>query len=97
MGRLTVDDSEVRKLFSDLSKMGNSVIKDAYPYLRNQTPIKGGNARNKTKLRGQTILSDYGYAERLDTGWSKQAPNGFTDPTINQIDKLIDNYIDRVD
>lgn len=44
------------------------------------TPIRSGNARNKTRLQGDTIVANYPYAQRLDEGWSKQAPVGMTKP-----------------
>jgi hypothetical protein len=53
----------------------------AYKYFRDNTPVKSGNARRNTHLVRDTIQADYRYAQRLDTGWSKQAPDGMTRPT----------------
>ena len=44
------------------------------------TPIRSGNARRKTNLRGSEIQADYPYAGRLDAGWSRQAPDGMIKP-----------------
>lgn len=45
------------------------------------TPVRSGNARRNTNLRNNdTIVASYPYAQRLDEGWSKQAPNGMTKP-----------------
>jgi len=45
------------------------------------TPVKSGNARRNTNLNNQQIIeAKYPYAERLDTGRSKQAPQGMTKP-----------------
>jgi hypothetical protein len=45
------------------------------------TPVRSGNARNRTKLVNRnTIVADYPYAQRLDQGWSRQAPRGMTQP-----------------
>jgi hypothetical protein len=44
------------------------------------TPIRSGNARRRTTLRNNAIEADYPYAERLDSGWSQQAPQGMTRP-----------------
>ena len=45
------------------------------------TPKRSGNARNHTRLEGNTrIHADYEYATRLDSGSSKQAPSGMTKP-----------------
>jgi hypothetical protein len=50
------------------------------------TPIRSGNARSKTTLKGgDSIAADYGYAGSLMKGTSKQAPQGMTDPTIDWV------------
>jgi len=47
------------------------------------TPIRTGNARNKTQLQGNEIQANYPYAKRLEKdGWSRQAPDGMSEPTI---------------
>ena len=33
------------------------------------------------RLSGDTIRADYAYAQRLDNGYSNQAPRGMTEPT----------------
>lgn len=96
MGKLRVDASAVKTMFKELEEMPKSVMKNAYPYLLSQTPVRSGNARNQTKLNDTTINSNYAYADRLNTGWSNQAPDGFTTPTEKRIDKEISNYIKRV-
>lgn len=44
------------------------------------TPIKTGNARRNTTLHGSSIEGNYPYAERLENGYSKQAPKGMIKP-----------------
>ena len=45
------------------------------------TPIRSGNARRNTYLRNNdTISANYPYAQRLDEGHSRQAPDGMTKP-----------------
>jgi len=45
------------------------------------TPVRSGNARNNTVLKNdQTIVANYPYAQRLDQGYSSQAPNGMVAP-----------------
>lgn len=94
--KITINDREFTKLVDNLDEMPIAVMKTLYPYYRNKTPIRSGNARNRTKLNKNTINSKYDYAGKLDEGWSKQAPDGFTEPSIDQLDKLIENYIKRV-
>jgi hypothetical protein len=61
----------------------------AYNYFVSVTPKDTGNARRKTTLKGNTIEANYPYAQRLDKGWSKQAPRGMVQPTIRFIQRLI--------
>jgi len=93
MGRITVNDREFQKMLDNLEELPEQSMKKVYPYYKSETPVRSGNARNQTKLKGQTINSDYAYAGRLDEGWSKQAPMGFTKPSISRLDKIIDNII----
>ena len=60
--------------------------RDAEDEFRQLTPIarvNGGNARRRTQLKNNSeIVADYPYAQRLDEGWSKQAPRGMTEPFL---------------
>lgn len=50
------------------------------------TPINKGNARRNTKLRNKKeIIADYPYAKKLNEGYSKQSPQGMTEPTMDYI------------
>jgi hypothetical protein len=35
------------------------------------------------------ITPRYPYAQRLDEGWSRQAPKGMSEPTFNYIKKIV--------
>lgn len=97
MLRIKVNAREVLEMLEDAQDVGENVMADAYTFLRKKTPIDKGNARSRTRLKKRTTIhSDYAYAGRLDEGWSKQAPNGFTDPTIDEIDKLVDREVRRL-
>ena len=66
------------KIQTDLQKLPSEVHK----FFVAQTPIDTGNARNKTRLaNNRKIQAQYPYAQRLDKGWSKQAPTGMSKPT----------------
>ena len=69
--------------------MPKKVMIQAYQYFHDITPIRSGRARRSTTLIGNTIEAWYPYAERLDTGYSSQAPRGMTQPTTKEIDKLV--------
>jgi len=87
---------EIIKQINELERAldPNNLAREAYDYFRNITPIaevNGGNARRNTNLRGNEIQARYPYAQRLDEGWSKQAPQGMTKPT----EKFIQEYIKK--
>jgi hypothetical protein len=54
---------------------------EAEAKFKSLTPIDKGNARRRTRLKNKNeIEANYPYAQRLDEGWSKQAPQGMTKP-----------------
>ena len=71
------------------------LAQEAYEYFRGITPRRTGNARNKTRRVNNEIRADYPYAQRLDNGYSPQAPSGMTEPTIKYIQEYIKQQGDR--
>lgn len=67
---------ELKSIQKELTKLP----KESHRKFVELTPIDTGNARRSTKLVKDTIEAKYPYAERLDKGWSKQAPKGMTQP-----------------
>lgn len=76
-----------------MKDLSDRVMPEAYEHFREITPIRSGNARQNTNLQGNRIFADYPYAERLDQGYSKQAPEGMTKPTEEFIKKLVDTKV----
>ena len=85
---------------SNISKRLNKVLqtlddkdiaKVAYKKFVELTPEANGNAKRNTKLQGNEIVADYPYATRLEKGYSKQAPQGMSEPTIEFIREYIYN------
>lgn len=64
----------------------------AYKEWIKDTPVRSGNARRKTKLKGDKIEANYPYAQRLDEGWSKQSPDGMSKP----VEEFIKRYIAKL-
>jgi len=71
-----------------------SISKFAHKEFVANTPVRSGNARRNTKLQGNEIQANYGYAEVLDKGrhmtnrgmrGSTQAPKGMTAPTLQSV------------
>jgi hypothetical protein len=76
----------------DLEKIKRDL--KAYPQealteFKKLTPIRSGNARRRTNLRGSEIQADYPYAGRLDSGWSNQAPDGMTRPFARWLERKV--------
>lgn len=81
--------ASARKIQSELAKLPAQ----AYNFFVKATPKKTGNARRRTSLqKNQVINANYPYAQRLDNGWSKQAPDGMTKPT----DKFIKGRLKQI-
>lgn len=91
MGRLKVKlvknvmTPELRKMQKGLDKLP----KEAYEFFKDETPIRTGNARRRTRLQGEVIKADYNYATELDDGKSRQAPEGMVKPTEEYITKRV--------
>ena len=86
------------KRIKELQKVPEKSMQEALPVLKKNTPIDKGNARRSTRLTNKnlTIFSDYPYAGRLDDGYSKQSPKGFTDPTIDALENIVDKIVGRI-
>lgn len=98
--KIQVDDGDFRKELRDIEGyMNKDVPRKAYTHYRNLTPVRSGNARNKTKYRSgsdeHVISANYPYAVRLDRGWSDQAPDGMSEPTQDYIESLVNSRLRR--
>lgn len=65
----------------------------AYTHFKKVTPIDTGNARRNTDLVGNEIQAKYPYAVRLDKGWSRQAPKGMVQPTVEYLRDYIKKHL----
>jgi hypothetical protein len=88
--------SAVSKMFDEAEKVAKTLPKETYDYFVDSTPIRTGNARRSTKLRGDIIDANYAYAERLDNGYSRQAPKGMSGPTEKFLEKRINDLIGKI-
>lgn len=80
--------NKVKPSLGRVEKKFGKLPKKAFQFWRKITPKRTGNARRKTRLKGDTIQARYPYAERLDNGYSQKAPEGMSDPTFEYIQKL---------
>ena len=105
MAGFKIDSREIKELFKQLEDMPVDTIKAGYRVYKDTTPVKTGNAKSKTGVktsskpsaRGNQIQAKYGYANKLDEGWSRQAPDGMSKGAIDEMDNFVDEYINRID
>lgn len=76
-------------------KLLAAVPGQAYTFFKAHTPIRTGNARSHTFLKKDIITAAYPYAQRLDHGYSPQAPDGMSKPTEAYIKKSVDKIMKR--
>jgi hypothetical protein len=73
----------------------DAVPGQAYTFFKAHTPIRTGNARSRTVLKKDTIVAAYPYAQQLDDGRSRQAPDGMSKPTEAFVKKTTDAIMKR--
>ncbi len=95
---MKLNKADLRRLQKDIDSAVSNSMESTFKYYRKETPRKGGNARNKTKFNKSrnSINSNYDYAGRLDSGWSKQSPKGFTKPSLNFLENTITKKFKRI-
>ena len=94
--KLNVDiKMPILKDLKDLSKEFVALPKEAHKEFVQLTPVDRGNARRSTQLRGNTIEANYPYAQRLNEGWSKQAPKGMEEPWNKWLEQRLKKIMGR--
>jgi len=83
-------DSINPSLTNIVNELQTKVTKKAFLEFKVRTPVRTGNAKRKTRLKGNTIHAAYPYATNLDKGSSRQAPQGMSKPTTDLITKEIE-------
>ena len=69
------------------------IVKQGLVEYKRLTPVRSGNARRKTTATAKSIQANYAYAQRLDQGYSKQAPQGMTEPFEVWLEKHVDKIV----
>jgi hypothetical protein len=87
--KVDLDPSFNRTQRELLGKFVESVMKDAQTIAGKKTPKRSGAAARAWKQQGTgtntVVANDKPYIQRLDAGYSKQAPGGILKPTIREI------------
>lgn len=94
-------DAKMKKLLG----LKSDVMPKAYQTFTKNTPVDTGHAKQNTTIRDNVIYAKYDYAQVLDEGvhttsrgqrGSYQSPNGMSQPTIDELPKLVDDYVKRI-
>ena len=91
-----IDSKQFEKRMQELVEFPDILVEELLPIVKKETPIRSGNARRKTKQQRNQIKSDYPYAGRLNDGWSKQAPKGFIEPSLKQLDRVVEKQLRKI-
>jgi hypothetical protein len=83
-GEINFRLDQIKRVLSD-----KTLAQTGFTFFVQTTPRRSGNAQNSTDLLGNTIVADYKYAQRLDQGYSRQAPKGMTGPTLKHVQQYI--------
>ena len=71
-------------------------VDDLLDILKGLTPVDTGLAQSNWEYRqvsgGAEFYNDTPYVSYLDEGWSDQAPNGMTEPALDNFPSIIKAY-----
>lgn len=87
--KLDLGPNFTRTQREELGKFVESVMKDTQTFASKNTPKRSGAASRAWKTQGTgtetAVANDKPYIQRLDAGYSRQAPGGILKPTIKEI------------
>jgi hypothetical protein len=92
--KINVKDNITTSIKKKIAQL-DTVPDQAYTFFKAHTPIRSGNARSRTVLKKDTIVAAYPYAQRLDDGYSPQAPDGMSRPTEAFVQKTVDKILKK--
>jgi F0F1-type ATP synthase gamma subunit len=84
-----VGKSKIQARLNEIDRKVNRIKDHAHEEFRKITPIRTGNARSKTNRINRGVEAAYPYANKLNDGFSRQAPTGMTDPTVEAIREFV--------
>ena len=93
--KVSIGTNKINPSQKNKVKLLDAVPGQAYTFFRAHTPIKTGRARSSTFIKKDVITAAYPYAQRLDDGYSRQAPDGMSRPTEAFVKKTVDKIMKR--
>ena len=84
-----VGTSKIKARMEEVERKVGRIKDFAADEFRKITPIRTGNARSKTNRINVGVEAAYPYANALNDGFSRQAPQGMTQPTVEKISDYV--------
>ena len=80
----------ITELSNDVDQMVRQVSTDLFNTIKQITPVRSGRAKRGWRLRKERkysyeVSNRVPYIDRLDEGYSKQAPRGMTRPATREV------------
>jgi hypothetical protein len=77
-------------LKNSIDQIVRSITTDLFDSIKKLTPVRSGRAKrgwrmNKQSKTSYQVKNRLPYIDRLDAGYSKQAPKGMTRPAIREV------------
>ena len=93
--KVNIGNNKINPSLKSKVKLLDAVPGQAYTFFKAHTPIRTGNARSHTFIKKDVITAAYPYAQRLDNGYSRQAPDGMSKPTEAFVKRTVDKIMKR--
>ena len=77
-------------LKNSIDQIVRSITTDLFDSIKKITPVRSGRAKRSWRMSKKSnsnyqVRNKQPYIERLDAGYSKQAPDGMTRPAIREV------------
>lgn len=79
----------------DFDKLKDTVIDEIMVRVVERTPVDTGNAKKGWYKDSEGVHNDVPYVDILENGWSDQAPNGFVRVSLEEIPRVIEDFIKK--
>jgi hypothetical protein len=90
-----VGDLTLPSIQAAIKTINDNLMKEVRTEVANRTPYKEGRARRGWQERRNTVSNEVPYIERLEKGYSRQAPNGFVKQGVSAAVSNISKRINK--
>ena len=85
----------MEKPLLDLDVIKELLLNELLIRVEERTPVDSGNARNNWERTEDGFKNETPYINRLEDGWSDQAPNGMLRLTVEEAQNIFDNIVKK--